>query len=127
MLVSTANKINQNEQVLNANQRISLAFEIGLDPRVERNLVELSPVTSWGDRQIAAKSLGNLRDPAAVPGLLTALQHDNFWMVRCAIIQALEKISDPRAIPVLILISQQDGYQVVRSYAAKAVERLSGK
>jgi len=127
MLVSTANRINQVEQVLETNQRISQTFQKGINPRVVKNLAKLSLEIPWGDRQIAAKDLGNLRDSAAVWGLLKALQLDDFWMVRCAIIQALEKISDPRAIPVLNQISRLDSFQVVRSYAAKAVERLSQK
>ena len=50
---------------------------------------------------------------------------DDFWMVRCAIIQALEMIETIRAIKVLEKVADQDSYQVVRSYAAKAIERLS--
>lgn len=126
MLVSTANRINQNEQVIEFDNQISPVFQTKLDPRVEMNLINLSPETPWGNRQIAARNLGNLRDSAAIAVLMDSLQTDDFWMVRCAIIQALEKIADPRAIPGLILASQQDTYQAVRSYAAKAVERLSG-
>ena len=94
------------------------------DPRLNRLLKDLSKEIAWGDRQNAAKKLGYLGNPDALPGLLTALQNDNFWMVRCAIIQALERIGDTRSVPVLREIANQDSFQAVRSYAARAIERL---
>lgn len=100
-------------------------FEFGPDPIVKELLNDLSPHTPWGERQIAAKKLGQLRSTEAIPGLLTALQNDNFWMVRCAIIQSLEQIKDPRVLPVLEEVALKDGFQVVRSYALKAIERLA--
>lgn len=127
MLVTTTNRIDQKERFFEIYPQISPAFQTKADPRVLKNLADLSPETPWGNRQAAAKNLGNLRNPAAVPDLLNALQQDKFWKVRCAIIQALEKIADPRAVPVLIRVSQADSFQVVRSYAANAVERLSRK
>ena len=87
-------------------------------------LTNLTPDTPWGERQIAAKKLGNMRDPEALPGLLAALPNDPFWMVRCAIIQALEMIDDSGAIPTLREVAENDSFQVVRAYAAKAIERL---
>jgi len=95
------------------------------DENLDRLLAQLSPEISWGDRQSAAKKIGYLRSPYAVPGLLAALELDPFWMVRCTIIQSLEKIGDPGAIPALLNTAERDGFQVVRSCAAKAVERLS--
>ena len=74
---------------------------------------------------MAANKIGSMRNPEALPGLLAALATDNFWMVRCAIIQALEMIGDPGAIPTLQEAAISDSFQVVRSYAAKAVDRLS--
>ncbi|MFL7892293.1 MAG: HEAT repeat domain-containing protein [Anaerolineales bacterium] len=94
------------------------------DENLDRLLTQLSPEVSWGDRQNAAKKIGNLRSLNAVPGLLTALELDPFWMVRCTIIQALEKIGDPSAIPALMDTAGRDSFQIVRAYAAKAVERL---
>jgi HEAT repeat protein len=102
-----------------------LALVIQPDIKLYNFLADLSPDTPWGDRQIAAKKLGNMRNPEALPGLLDALPADPFWMVRCAIIQALEKIGDPMAIPTLQEVANSDGFQVVRSYAAKAVDRLA--
>ena len=106
-------------------QVLPIAVVEYLDPKVEKYLAQLSPDTPWGDRQIAAKRLGSLRSNAALPGLLFALLSDNFWMVRCSIIQALEKIGDPGAIQVLEDVAKSDGFQVVQSYATKAIERLS--
>jgi len=74
---------------------------------------------------MAAKRLGYLRDPGALPALLQALLTDPFWMVRTSIIQALEMIGDPAAIPTLEEVACRDSFQVVRSYAKKAIERLA--
>lgn len=90
------------------------------------NLVaELSPDVPWGNRQAAAKRIGALRNPAALPAMLAVLPVDSFWMVRCEIIQALERIADPAAVPTLCSVAENDGFKVVREYAARAVERLS--
>ena len=102
-----------------------IAFEIQPDQNLGKLLAELSPDKPWGDRQIAAKRIGQLRCSEALPTLLTTLPVDPFWMVRCAIIQALESIGDPGAIPTLRETAISDDFQVVRSYAAKAIERLS--
>jgi HEAT repeat protein len=104
---------------------LPVAIEVQPDQKVAQLIAELSPDVPWGDRQMAAKKLGHIRNPEALPGLLNALPTDPFWMVRCAIIQTLEMIGDPRAIPVLHDVAKNDGFKVVRSYAVKAVERLS--
>ena len=111
----------------NINSLIVLPPVIEVQPNheLEALLARLSPEISWGERQIAAEKLGNMRASEAVPSLLAALPVDPFWMVRCAIIQALEMIGDAKAIPVLREVAINDGFQVVRSYAAKAIERLS--
>ncbi|MEJ2303393.1 MAG: HEAT repeat domain-containing protein [Anaerolineales bacterium] len=101
------------------------AIAVQPDRKLDRLLADLSTDTPWGDRRMAARTLGHLRSPQAVPGLLDALPADPLWVVRCAIIQALESIGDPQAIPTLRQIAEGDGFQVVRSYAAKAIERLS--
>lgn len=101
------------------------AIEFQKDGRLEKLLANLSPDMPWGIRETAAKKLGTLRNPKALPGLIDALPADPFWMVRCAIIQAIERIGNPEAIPTLKESATNDGYQVVRSYAAKAIERLS--
>jgi HEAT repeat protein len=105
----------------------SLPLALGVQPdlKLYNLLTDLSPESPWGDRQRAARKMGDMRSTEAVSGLLAALQVDNFWMVRCAIIQALEKIGDPGAIPTLLEVAKSDSFQVVRSYAAKAIERLS--
>jgi len=78
---------------------------------------------------VADDQLGTQRqgpgNAEALPGLLAALPVDNFWMVRCEIIQALERIAHPAAVPVLRSVAQNDSFQVVREYAAKAVQRLA--
>jgi len=95
------------------------------DRKLDTMLAKLTPETTWGERQNAARKLGYMRNPEALPGLLAALPTDAFWMVRCTIIQALEMIGDPGAIPTLREVAKNDGFQVVRSYAAKAIERLT--
>jgi HEAT repeat protein len=95
------------------------------DLQVVELLADLSPEVAWGDRQRAARRLGNMRSREALPELLTALGQDPFWMVRHTIIQALEKIGDPAAIPALQDAARNDGFLTVRSYAEKAVTILS--
>jgi len=102
-----------------------LTVKVSANSKLEALLDKLSPATPWGDRQIAAKRLGSLRNPNALPVLLSALLTDPFWMVRTSIVQALEMIDDPTAIPTLEEVARSDKFQVVRSYAEKAIERLS--
>jgi HEAT repeat protein len=102
-----------------------VAVEAQPDPEVTELLAYLSPEIPWGERQTAARRLGCLRNPEALPGLLAALPEDKFWMVRCSIIQALEMIGEPGAVHTLCEVAEKDGFQVVRSHAAKAVQRLS--
>ena len=121
-------QVNQQLQVvesLNTRSPFPIAIEVRPKSQVESLVAELTPDTPWGNRKNAARQLGNLRDPEALPGLLDALVADPFWMVRCAIIQALEMIGDPGSIPTLQEITRKDSFQVVRSYALKAIERLS--
>ena len=89
-------------------------------------LSTLSPGNPWGMRQAAARKLGYIGDPRALPKLLETLPGDPFWMVRTAMIQALEKIGDARAVPVLRVVAESDSFAIVRSHAALAVERLRG-
>ena len=119
---------NQHPQVadrMNTFTTLPIAIEIQPDRKLDALLAALSPDTPWGERQDAARKLGYMRTPEALPALLAALPTDPFWMVRCAIIQALEMIGDARAIPTLQQAAKCDGFQVVRFYAIKAIERLS--
>ena len=104
---------------------LPLEIAVQTDTKLYKLLADLSPDTPWGERQIAVKRLGFMRNPDALPGLLDALREDPFWMVRCTIIQALVVIGDPDAIPTLREVAISDGFQVVRSHAANAIERLS--
>jgi HEAT repeat protein len=110
---------------MNAYRTPLLALVVQPDIKLYKLLADLSPDTPWGERKIAAKRLGSMRSPEALPGLLDALPADPFWMVRCAIIQALEMIGDSGAIPTLREIANSDGFYIVRSHAVKAIERLS--
>jgi HEAT repeat protein len=86
---------------MNTIATLPLTVQVHPDRKMEGLLAELSPTTSWENRQIAAKKLGYMRDPEALPALLQALLTDAFWMVRNAIIQALEVIGDSAAIRTL--------------------------
>jgi HEAT repeat protein len=125
--------VNLNQQrhvvldVRNTFTTLPIAVDVQADPTMEKLLADLSPDTPWLDRKNAARKLGYMRNPEALPGLLSALPVDRFWMVRCAIIQALEMIGHPRSIPTLRKVAQNDGFEVVRSHASKAIERLSRK
>ena len=123
----TENTYQFSEVVDKANQFTTFPLVIAAQPKYELEmlLANLTLNTPWGERQIAAKKLGYMRDLEALPGLLAALPTDPFWMVRCAIIQALEMIGDVKALLTLREVAKRDSFQVVRSYAAKAIERLS--
>jgi len=123
----TVNTYHRQEVADKTTKFTALPLVVETQPKreLETLLANLTPNTSWGERQNAAKKLGYMRDAEALPGLLAALPIDPFWLVRCAIIQALEMIGDPGAIPTLQEVAKNDGFQVVRSYAAKAIERLS--
>lgn len=100
-------------------------IDIRPDREFETLLTNLAPETPWAERQVAARKLGCLGNPQALPALLNALPVDPFWMVRCTIIQALEMIGDAEAIPTLRDVATTDDFEVVRAYAAKAIERLA--
>lgn len=104
---------------------LPLVVEVRPESELDKVLMSLSPEIPWGVRQEAARKIGYLADPTALPALLDVLPSDPFWMVRCAIIQALERIGDPNAIPTLKEVAKQDRFQVVRSYASKAIQRLT--
>ena len=93
---------------------------------ISRLLSKLSPGNPWGERKLAARKLGSMRNPAALPALLNVLSSDPFWMVRCAAVEALQMIGDPQAVPGLLLTAECDGFQAVRSYAARAAAKLAG-
>ena len=104
----------------------TMPLKIGVQSNyeLEKLLADLTPDTPWGARQIAARKLGYMRNPEALPGLLAALPTDPFWMVRCTIIQALEMIGDLGAVPTLQEVAKNDAFQVVRAHAEKAIEQL---
>ena len=109
---------------MNTTTTLPMTVKVSQNSKLDALLVKLSPATPWGERQIAARKLGSMRDSRALPVLLSTLLTDPFWMVRTAIIQALEMINDPAAIPTLKEVAHNDKFQVVRSYAAKAIERI---
>jgi len=110
---------------MNTTTSFPLTMKVSQNSKMDAFLVKFSPTTPWGERQLAAKKLGSMRNPEAIPVLLSALLTDSSWMVRTSIIQALEMIDDPAAIPTLEEVATSDDFQIVRSYAAKAIERLS--
>jgi len=119
--------VDQRSQTVTGRARLTAAplwIECRPDDRLGQLLADLAADRSWGQRQRAARKLGYIGDPAALPALLAALPGDPFWMVRCAIIQALEKIGDPQAVPTLQSVQAGDRFQVVRSHAAKAIGTL---
>jgi len=88
-------------------------------------ILKLSQSKSWGERQEAAKKLGEMKITEAVPELSSVLLKDSFWMVRYAAVQALIMIGDSKAIPSLTSASMNDNYQVVRSFAEKAICKIN--
>lgn len=74
-------------------------------------------------RVSAARSLGNLAQPKAVPYLIDALRRHDDKTVHEAIIEALVKIGDQRAIPGL-LEALGDPVELTRIAAATALSQL---
>lgn len=103
----------------------AIQIEIIPELEIEYLAANLSPNTPWAERQSAAKKLGQSRHPKALAILLSALQNDPFWMVRCTIIQSLEIIGDTHAIPALEIAAAQDDFSAVRSAAETAIRRLN--
>lgn len=60
-------------------------------------------------RRAAAQSLGKLGDQAALPALLKAAAHGDFWL-RQAAIEALSRIGDERVVPHLLELMRQDAW-----------------
>ena len=106
---------------------MALPVKIDFLPKKELGVLlgNLTPDKPWAERQTAARKIGLLGNPKALPALLNALPKDPFWMVRCAIIQALEMIGDARALPMLQELATTDEFEIVRGYANNAIEKLT--
>lgn len=74
----------------------------------------------------AARALGEIGNPSAVPDLLNAL-NDEEWEVREAVAWALGKIGDKRALPDLQEVSKNDPNDSVRNVSDEAIRAISGK
>ena len=77
---------------------------------------------SW----IAAKSLGKLGDPEAVPHLIELLQHEDKWN-RLGAVEGLAGIGDERGVEPLADLLKSDPERKVRKEAAKALSRIGGE
>lgn len=78
-----------------------------------------------GDRKDAAKKLGKLEDPQAVPALVEALRSDPEEDVREEAAEALGRIGDPRALSALRWAARHDREDDVRKEARKAIEKIT--
>ena len=76
----------------------------------------------WRVREQAAKSLGEIKDPQAVEGLIVACR-DRDGAVKSAAAEALGNIGDPRAIPALIKLFK-DTSKIVRETAGTALVHI---
>jgi len=75
------------------------------------------------DRYYAAHVLGELRDPRAVPALISVLNEPN---INLAAVWSLAEIGDHRAVsPLISLLSSED--PTVRVIAIRALEKLQAK
>ena len=75
----------------------------------------------WPGREMAARALGDLGDPDAIPHLLAAAQRGD---THDAAIQALARYRDIRVIPALILALGPEEERQTREAAAAGLERL---
>jgi bilin biosynthesis PecE protein len=75
-----------------------------------------TPQGGYPLRRQAARTLGILQNPAAVPALLSAMQVDSDPQLQEAVIQALSSIGDRRCVPALL--------NLLESPQAKPLEAL---
>jgi HEAT repeat protein len=73
-------------------------------------------------RRSAAKALGEISDPAAVPALVEVLG-DSVERVRTNVAQALGEIGDPAAVPTLVEALGDSRWEV-RQYTAQALGKI---
>lgn len=128
------------EQETSSEERLDLAFGLvelnryrleGLE-RVAPAMAELFATTlktALGDKRHllrgkAASYLGVLRDKAAVPLLLAALEDDHAYVRACAAL-ALGRMRASEARAKLESVMRDDWDQTVRSRAREALERLT--
>jgi HEAT repeat protein len=90
------------------------------DSRVLEALIEGVGDRELLTREASIQSLGKLRNPKAVPRLLSVL-NDKSATVRLSAIKSLEQIGDPQAIPHLRRMAENEGDAVVRGEAVSAL------
>lgn len=86
----------------------------------------------WPVRRLAAMTLGSIKDPAAVPALINAIQVDGEYRgVLHSAAEALGNLGDPRAIPALMSVligtgwaNENDGKRYVRGEVASAIGKM---
>ncbi|MEA2255433.1 MAG: hypothetical protein QOG35_1478 [Solirubrobacteraceae bacterium] len=129
-----------------------LAGVAGDSPRVEALVRELN-AADVGVRDRAARALGDLRDPSAIPALAEAVSRDGssgrgaVWALtqfdderlvaplvvalshadataRALAAGKLAELGDPDAVPALVRVLRTDGDAHVREEAARALGRL---
>jgi HEAT repeat protein len=95
--------------------------DAGSNRRIERQRHTHLQIES--DRYYAAHVLGELRDPRAVPALISVLKEPN---INLAAIWSLAEIGDHRAVsPLISLLASED--PTVRVIAIRALEKLRAK
>lgn len=100
-----------------------LRREPGRDHELDRLLFRLES-GSKGDREDAAKKLGDRKDPQAVASLTVALGNDPEKDVRKEAAKALGHIGDPGALPALRWAALHDREKDVRKEADKAIDKI---
>ncbi len=101
---------------------LALGGRAGADGRTEFLTRMLRESEEYRVRVTAANTLGQIGDPAAVPGLLAALGDDN-GAVRAAAASALGRIGEPSALPALAAL-RRDPQAPVRREAERSIRRL---
>jgi len=85
------------------------------------------PVDSDPDETVlglAVDALAQTGDPAAVPPLVSALQHSRRWSIRTAAAVALGRLRAASAVPALVAALREDDFAFVRSAAADALGEI---
>jgi HEAT repeat protein len=75
------------------------------------------------ERLIAAKELGDRKDPRAVSSLISVLRTDKKWEVRLEAEDSLVKIGSP-SVPLLVQLLQEEHNCFVRRRSARALKEI---
>lgn len=107
-------------------ERITAAEILGKrgDSRAIPHLIKALDDRNSELRKEAARALGNIRNPIAIPYLINRFEREKDEFVMIAIMEVFSlKIKDPKTVPILIK-TLSDDRQIIRGQAISALSRI---